>query len=119
MKIIDFQIQAALRKLKAVCRSNAEMGRRLGVSRAQIGKYLSGATGYFDDATWRRISPVLSPYIGEISNCPFRQDNHCRLTGQNPDMIRLIELISAMSELERAELLVTVLKQAAPQKENQ
>ena len=90
-----------------------------GVSRAQVGKYLSGATGYFDDATWRRISPILSPYVGEISNCPFWQDNHCRLTGQNPDMIRLIELISAMSELERAELLVTVLKQAAPQKENQ
>ncbi len=64
MKIIDDNIYAALHKLKLVCGgTNAELGRKLGLSRAYIGKLINGKSNYFEEKTWERIEPILRPYI--------------------------------------------------------
>lgn len=63
MKIIDLRIGNGFRRMKAAVGTNAEMARILGLSRAHIGRILSGVTNYLEDDTWARISGIMSRYI--------------------------------------------------------
>lgn len=63
MKIIDLAIANGFRRMKAAVRTDAEMSRILGLSKAHVGRILKGKTIYLSDDTWSRIESHLGRYI--------------------------------------------------------
>lgn len=67
MKIIDDNIFTAIVKLRSeLGGNNAEVGRKLGVSRNYIKRIFDHKAIYFKDNTWKNIEIVLRPYLVEI-----------------------------------------------------
>ncbi|MDD5596289.1 MAG: hypothetical protein PHV82_00005 [Victivallaceae bacterium] len=63
MKIISPDILDAVHRMKLQLGTNIEVAKRLGVSSKHVGKILAEDVKYFEDKTWTRIKPLLSPYI--------------------------------------------------------
>lgn len=63
MKIIDLPLSNAIRRLRLNSGSDSEVAEKLNLSRAHIGRILKGKINYFEDDTWKRIEPILSPYM--------------------------------------------------------
>lgn len=63
MKIIDLKLANGFRRMKAALKTDAEMARVLGISRAHIGRILKGSTYFLEDETWARIEPLIKKYV--------------------------------------------------------
>lgn len=73
MKIIDKDIFLALHHFRTRCgSSNAEMGRRLELSKGHMSKIMNEKVGYFEDKTWERIEPILQPFIAAVKRSNVR-----------------------------------------------
>jgi SOS-response transcriptional repressor LexA len=72
MKIIDDAIRDAIHKVKLCVGTNEDVGKKLGMTGKHVGSILSGKTIYCGDITWKKIEPILKPYIKNAeSNAEF------------------------------------------------
>lgn len=81
MKIIDNNIHNALLKYRETFQTQRAMADALKLSPGQVGRLLHRRVSHFDDATWNRISPFLSPFIRPSIHChsciECPQGNNC------------------------------------------
>lgn len=72
--VIDDTIINAIRLMRLDNDSNnSAVARKLGLSRAHIGKILKGNVQYFEPKTWNNVEHVLKYYLNEVK----RQNKAC------------------------------------------
>jgi hypothetical protein len=84
MKIISPDILDALHRMKLQLGTNVEVAKRLGVSSKHVGKILAEDVKYFEDRTWERIEPLITPYIRLSSGTVLN------LTDEEKDIIEFL-----------------------------
>ncbi|MDD5698777.1 MAG: hypothetical protein PHH77_09200 [Victivallaceae bacterium] len=63
MKIISPDILDAIHRMKIQLGTNTAVAKRFGVTSKHVGKVLAEEVNYFEDKTWAKIQPALTPYI--------------------------------------------------------
>lgn len=84
MKIISPDILDSIHRMKLQLGTNTEVAKRFEVSSKHVGKILSEDVKYFEDKTWKRIKPLIAPYI-ELSS-----GSGLNLTEEEKDIIKYL-----------------------------
>ncbi|MBN2641510.1 MAG: hypothetical protein JXR78_07650 [Victivallales bacterium] len=106
MKIIDEGIMTALSKMRlSHDGKNIRLAEKLGLTNAYIGKIFKGKVNYFNDDTWKKIEPVLRPYIKDY----LLESSHiapCILADEDREILEYYK--KPENKLKRYELLAEI-----------
>jgi len=115
LKYIDDAIFQAISHFRCDIGNDAEAARKLNISKPAMSKIFSGETKHFKPDNWKRIEPLLRPYLNQIQNispCPY--PGGCPLSGErgkeNTDILEYF----LKNKLERFELLAKIERQKNP-----